>query len=116
MPSPSRALLSVWGAACWWPELKAIPALSLGLSELLKRGASRLIPLYLPLYLVPCRPGPVLLPVASGPGDKRFGPNRTNFFLQATGCYMGLASSQPFSLNKSWCPSCNERKRAVLRG
>lgn len=91
MPSPSRASLSVWGAACWWPELKAIPALSLGPRELLKRGASRLIPLvYLPLYLMPCMPGPVPLPVASGPGDKRFGPNRTHFFYKLLDAKWGL--------------------------
>lgn len=60
-----------------------IPPLNLGLRELLKWGASRLISLvYLPLYLVPCMPGPVLLPVASGHGDKWFGPNRTHFFTR----------------------------------
>lgn len=81
MPSPSRASLSVWGAACWWPELKAIPALSLGPRELLKRGASRLIPLvYLPLYLMPCMPGPVPLPVASGPGTNGLDQTELIFF------------------------------------
>lgn len=87
MPSPSRASLSVWGAACWWPELKAIPALSLGPRELLKRGASRLIPLVLFTFVSRAlhawaSPAPCCI----WPRGQTVRTKQNSFFLQATGC------------------------------